>query len=81
MSKLSQFELDALEKLVHGIMEIEESAIRNSDNISDFVFEQFEVKTEEQELLLQVRKHHKCVQDNIEPLSELACKLLKHFKE
>ena len=79
MKKLSNLEKLQFKKLFNLISKIEESKVNNSDNVDDFLYEQFKVNTDEKQTLESAREHFKLTDNATDSMYELVSLLKEHF--
>lgn len=79
MSKLSSLELRSIKDISVSLSNIAKSYNDNQDSVQDFICDQFEIKTDEPEVLKQVKAHFETMIGNIEDVQAEFKLLSEHF--
>ena len=79
MSKITNLEKQKLAELHKILAPVKNSHTDNSDSIDDFIFQQFDIETEEAETLAAARKHFEIEKDAMLEVFDIVNMLVEHF--
>ncbi|MCJ8293746.1 MAG: hypothetical protein MJK15_05000 [Colwellia sp.] len=79
MNKLSNLEKEQFKKILKLMAPVHNSLETNSDSVSDFLYKQFEIETDEPEALEAARKHLALQQENTGEIFSIIELLIEHF--
>lgn len=79
MSKITTLEKKKLAELYKLLVPVKNSHTDNSDSIDDFIFQQFDITTDEAETLNSARKHFEIEKDAMLEAFDIVEMLVEHF--